>query len=423
MNLENLILTLLLKAAIMDRPEMLQGDTIASYLPSDTIARELAVNSIPWDRVYEEAKKHQVHSLVYPMIPYISDIEAPAKNLLENWKQDTLFIAKEQINHIHEICQLFQQFHDANISAMGLKGIVLRDNYPTPELRSMTDADILIRPEDSPMVHEILTRNQYIRSSSSQKHDIYSRPGYLNVEIHYSVLDPHILPRSQAFPIQIWRNTNFTLLNGTPILTLSRENQILHLTIHMASHYISGGFGLRQLCDLMLFAHNHYDIIDWNYVYHMASDYDLVYFMSVSFYTLQKLFNFTIPEPFVDNTIASSRNMNLFIADILDGGVYGKSSLDRIHSSTIAHYIHLDSSRSFGFKQKLQFIFPPTYKLRSYYGYCKKVPILLPIAWIHRILRNIFKIDKWSILRSSKKKHTSTIENRYGLIQWLKLNS
>ena len=72
------------------------------------------------------------------------------------------------------------------------------------------------------------------------------------------------------------------------------------------------------------------------------------------------------------------------VADIWDAGVFGKSSQERLHSSTIT------LSAAEGQKSFRSTLFPPLKSMQQKYRYLKNVPILLPYAWCSRILHYFF---------------------------------
>ena len=72
------------------------------------------------------------------------------------------------------------------------------------------------------------------------------------------------------------------------------------------------------------------------------------------------------------------------LTDIWDAGVFGKSSQERLHSSTIT------LSAAEGKKSLRSTLFPSLKSMQQKYQYLKKVPILLPVAWCSRVLQYVF---------------------------------
>ncbi|MBQ4361821.1 MAG: hypothetical protein II787_02760, partial [Lachnospiraceae bacterium] len=73
------------------------------------------------------------------------------------------------------------------------------------------------------------------------------------------------------------------------------------------------------------------------------------------------------------------------LADIMVGGLYGASSMTRLHSSNMT----LQAAESKRLKKRsiLGTAFPPLKSMRTRYPYLRKAPFLLPVAWGQRIAR------------------------------------
>lgn len=78
---------------------------------------------------------------------------------------------------------------------------------------------------------------------------------------------------------------------------------------------------------------------------------------------------------------------SLLLRDILDAGVYGYEGRERRHSSNLTLN---EVSRQWNGERKnpvLQTIFPSLKSMKNEFAFLKKIPFLLPAAWLIRILR------------------------------------
>lgn len=71
------------------------------------------------------------------------------KEVLNKWKLTTFQTGVNQIQHIKKISEVLSVFNDKSLPVIVLKGLVARDLYPRPELRTMCDADLLVHKEYS----------------------------------------------------------------------------------------------------------------------------------------------------------------------------------------------------------------------------------------------------------------------------------
>lgn len=77
----------------------------------------------------------------------------------------------------------------------------------------------------------------------------------------------------------------------------------------------------------------------------------------------------------------------MLLRDILDAGVYGYEGRERRHSSNLTLN---EVSRQWNRERKnpvLQTIFPSLKSMKNEFAFLKKIPFLLPVAWLIRILR------------------------------------
>ena len=85
----------------------------------------------------------------------------------------------------------------------------------------------------------------------------------------------------------------------------------------------------------------------------------------------------------------------LMLDDLLDAGIYGDGTMSRKHSSNIT--LNAVSAQKQGKKAEhsvLKTLFPPAKSMERRYPYLKKYPMLLPVAWVSRILKYRKEISK-----------------------------
>ena len=103
---------------------------------------------------------------------------------------------------------------------------------------------------------------------------------------------------------------------------------------------------------------------------------------------------------------------DVFLADLLSAGVFGKSSEDRVHSASLV----LSAVNDNGNKSVLKTAFPSYKIMKSKFAFLKYLPFLLPVMWIYRLVVYLFKLI-------GKKKNVSpvrTIEIAESRIELLK---
>jgi len=382
------------------------------------------IKNADWENIFLEAKKHEVHTLLYPLLKNSGIINELDSELISEWEYSSVLAGVTQLQHVNEISRILELFNESNISVIAVKGLVLRDLYPHPELRIMSDADLLIHKSDLNTAKRILKNLNYSLSNTTSCHAVFTHEKHLPIELHWALASQEHLETAEIFEADIWNQTTYFEIESTPVLTLRDEKQLAYLFLHMAVHMLSSGFGLRQLCDLVLFIHSRMETINWNAVLEDIRTLNLERFSLAVLAICDRLFGLTVPSQFANNSFLNDANICLFIEDIISGGIYGKEIPERKTGSLQLRF----SSTGKGHHGKLifsrSFLFPSAQNLKGKYVYAQKTPLLVPIAWIHRILDNAFRKDisiaeKKTILFSSSSDVNA--KKRMELLRWLEL--
>ena len=173
------------------------------------------------------------------------------------------------------------------------------------------------------------------------------------------------------------------------IRTMGYTDHLFYLICHSFKHFLHSGFGIRQVCDIILFANEYGDAIDWEKVLRQCREIHADLFAAALFAIGEKYLTFD-PEkahyPKVWQGICVDETDMLM--DLLDSGIYGNANMSRKHSSNMTlDAVAADKNGKKAGNTVLKSLFPSAKKLEGRYPYLKKHPILLPIAWTDRILK------------------------------------
>ena len=376
--------------------------------------------NVEWDNLINEANAHSITGLLYPALKNIKDNNI-SKEVIDKLKRYTFNEAIGQSNHIKRTADILSLFNENNIPVIVLKGLVVREYYPKPDLRTMCDSDVIIHKNDLEKVRKLLLEKGFVEEEDAGHHIAFLNNSF-NLEVHWTLANESFRKGQECFQEKIWDDAMKIKVGGVDTLSLSLEDLALHLCAHMASHMAISGFGVRQLADLVLLVEHKGNEIDWDEFKDKAKKSGLTQFSTGMFKVCNYLFDMEIPKQL---NIKNSRNdeeiIKLVVNDIFTGGVYGQRDLSFSFRAQVGYDIDDDSTFSM-LKRYIQVILPPISKLSDRYAYAKKYKILLPAAWIHHIYVGITtkKYDS----ESKKKFLTSTISNaksRYKFGRWLEL--
>jgi hypothetical protein len=377
-------------------------------------------DQIDWNDLLNEAKNHDVHTLLYPLIKNISLSKDIDQEVLSTWKKETIIYSVMQQQNIDQMQLVFGQFELNNIPVIALKGLALRSFYPHPNLRNMCDTDILVDKENIELAEAILQTIGYYRSGEVKIHSSFQHPSLLSIDLHWSLVNEAYIKNASDIDKLLWDNLQYEQLGQCKILTLNLEYQLLHILIHLASHLIKSGFGLRQLVDLYVLLNAKKESIDYDKLSKLIVHHNIEKFSTIIFSVCHKLFNLDIPQ-LNDYILDDDPNLDLFIEEILNDGVFTNSD-ESLNTRNRLLSFNYKSNSEHKFKYLLAFLFPSSSNLEPKYNYAKKHKYLLVFSWIHRILyvisRNGLKILPKIIFFY---KSSSSARRRVEILRWLEL--
>ena len=338
--------------------------------------------SMDWtleNQVLELAQLHHVFPLLAQQLLLLNPPDL-RRDVLRHWAMEAL---ARQAMATQALLVLTGALEKAGIPALVVKGAVCRSLYPSPDLRPSSDEDILIQPEDLPVAEQVFRSLGYcLQSSPEDSVQIwYANP--LRVELHCSLCGSMTIA-GQA--VQPWfdacfsRSISWNVGEGT-VRTLAQQDHFLYLILHFYKHFLTGGVGIRQLCDICLFAGKQQANLDWSSLWTELETLSLACLtwnmldLGIRYLGLDSR---AVPKP---GRIPAADSEDL-LQDILEAGVFGSSSLERKHSSRITLQAASAQNRKAGTVRAA--LFPSASDLQSRYSYLQKNPWLLPAAWCAR---------------------------------------
>lgn len=373
---------------------------------------------IALEKFIDRAREHSISGLLYSSIDWNSESDKD-KELIKKWKLDTFYTGINQIRHISQVEKIIKRFNEENIRVIILKGLVIREFYKNPELRTMCDADILVREEDLDKARKVLTSLGYLESEEYDEHGahiVFEHTNHLPIEVHWTLINDDYFNGSKEFEKSIWDNAMKVKIGETEALSLGWDDLVLHLCIHMAVHIVHRGFGVRQLVDLVILVENKRDEINWNEFRRKAIECKVNKFVIIIFNVCKELFNMEIPSEVNKGYEVEKNFLNKFIDEIIESGVYGHGDLAHDFGNDISN------SEESNLKNFLSLLFPSLEDMNDKYNYAKKFKILLPIAWIHHLFAGVFNkeyslLDKFKFITLAYKKSNDKTK----MIKWLEL--
>lgn len=166
-----------------------------------------------------------------------------------------VFRYESQNYEFERICNTLEQ---NKISFIPLKGLVLRQYYPEPWMRTSCDIDILVKPCDLNRAIKVLINSLKYTVGKRDFHDItlYS-PSGIALELHFDTVEEGRANNAKEVLASIWESA--VCKKNSFNYSMSDEMFYFYHIAHMAKHFEIGGCGIRTFLDLWVLQKNRKD--------------------------------------------------------------------------------------------------------------------------------------------------------------------
>ena len=283
------------------------------------------------------------------------------------------------------LLQLLARLEGEGVRPLVMKGILCRELYPVPEARPSADEDLLVREEDFLPTVELLKEFGYRPLEESAGADAYEMgflsPEGLHIELHRQPFDPasQRLGKANALFARVHGENGRTRMAG--VSAMPPHEHMLYLLLHAFKHLIHRGFGLRQMCDILLWGERYRDEINWQKLEEQCAALRAWDFARAVFVLGREVFGIVLPADCTGMESAA----DALLEDMFTGGIYGGESLSRKHSAGIT------LAATEGNTPLLATLFPGREKLVGRYPWLRRYPVLLPAAWAARLAGYAFR--------------------------------
>ncbi|ELC8443073.1 nucleotidyltransferase family protein [Clostridium perfringens] len=342
---------------------------------------------LDWNEVIKEGKAHEVSAIIYSSIYGVKELKGLNQKDLGEWKKSTFITGISQISHFNQVGKIFEIFNRNEIDVIALKGLVVRNLYPKVEFRTMGDADILVHEKDLEKVKELLFAEGYELKEGADNHGAhlaFSHKKFWPIEVHWTLVNDDYFSVDKSFEKALWKNAVEVKIGNSRVLSLGNEDLALHLCLHMGGHIIYGGFGLRQLCDLVLLVEKKGDSIDWSSFVLKVNGCGAESFVYAIFKCCNKLFNMSIPLEIEELNKVDNQIINKLIENIFNSGVFGRKDAALALATGFSRNKKGDEDKS-PEKKYFELLFPKVENMSEKYDYAKKNKALTPVAWVHHL--------------------------------------
>ena len=343
---------------------------------------DLPAEKVDWPAIFMLANQQKLLPILFEAVRKIPTAEENAA-LFAVTKQQVIGQVLNQTVRSAEFSDLYQKLRSAGLHPVVVKGQLCSRLYPLKDHRISADDDLYISDAEFMACHEQLLANGLTTDTpadelSAADEVSYTKKGNpLYIELHR-----HLFDSSEDAHDEL--NHFFASLKPVEtdsFLAMPPHEHLLYLILHAYKHFVRSGIGLRQFCDIGLWARAYHAEIDWQRLHEQCESVHAATFAAAAFRIARDYLgiDFDLPMPWNDAVDAEP-----LLHDSLCGGVYGSNDLTRLHSSTVTLNA-VKASRTGEKISVLRTVFPKREYLERRYPYLKKRPYLLPVAWAQRI--------------------------------------
>ena len=332
-------------------------------------------------KLFALAQAHAVVPLICGTWCAYPGLDEPMRDMLQKQTAQAVVHAYRLLFYTKYLVGILQ---DEGIGAAVLKGAATAEFFPEPELRKSGDVDLLLfSDEDTDRAVACLERHGFAENGPRLHlhHVCMIGRANIEVELHRMMVEPF---DNQATNEQVMkcmeaarRSVRTQACMGVPLPVLTGAYHGFELLLHLLQHFLTAGFGLKLLCDWVVFwekqpreeAEEALRLIRALKVEQFAA--------AVTALCVRELgMDEAAAEPFLTPGAASVKSdidLDALLREISDAEEFGKSEKGRmvaIHGSGIFAYV-----RAFHHQMSLN------------YPRAGKCPLLWPLLWVLTLLR------------------------------------
>lgn len=212
---------------------------------------------VDWENLLQTAEKHKVLPLLYEALCEQPQLTVPQRERLRSKSVQTV----QQNYRLLFLSRYVLQILEKNgVDAILLKGSGTAAYYPVPELRKSGDIDLLLPGKKEMQQALEVLKAQGFKESSQQNahhHTVCISPDGISVELHHMLAEPFDNERTNRY-LQTLLPEYFTHRSPCEVMGISfllpdAPYHAFYLLLHMLQHFLRAGFGLKLLCDWVVF--------------------------------------------------------------------------------------------------------------------------------------------------------------------------
>lgn len=349
-------------------------------------------------KIHKLAERHKVTPLIAPLV--IASDRA-TDDIKAVFKKELFRCAARHAAQEKEAEELSELFIASGIKYCFLKGSKVSKYYDNPDMRFMLDMDVYIEPNKSEAVKEILVERGYKYDNYEDAKDAgYVKKPFLNFELHKALKYDY----DKGYDYYKGAFQRMELSENNCTMNMTNEDFYVYILSHAAHHFESAGTGIKTIVDHFYLKRKLKPQCDASVLKKALEQTGLTTFNE----KMDALAECWFGNGEGDDSVEETTDY------IILSGVFGSQTNYYLSGIIRGEYTEKKSSYF------LTRLFLPMHLMEKRYPVLKKLPFLLPVMWIIRILSSFADRKKYS---EEAKTVTAVDENaRERQVDFLKRN-
>lgn len=331
--------------------------------------------SLNWNRFYNVAKIHDVANMVYYALIEMKG-KTPRKafdRFSDEFKQGVVTQAVQNI----EVKALLEELTRQGIKCLPIKGFIIKYLYPNPDMRFLSDVDILIDDVNLPAIRKIMASMGYSPDGATVNSERFVKPPVANIEFHKSLIPPIYSNYYNYFSL-FWVRAKLKS-QDKKVYELSNDDYYIVMLAYLANRYRTGDAGIRSVMDIWVYLARYGTTLNREYISEELKKIKLLKFSQ----QIEKLagvwFDNQKSDPLLDEMTAYIVSNSKYILN-------KTARLNAIQGE------EPEQSADIVYKEKkVKYFFwrhcPNLKYMKAFYPWLEGKAFLLPLAWIMRSVK------------------------------------
>ncbi len=363
---------------------------ILSSCINNTAVPQMNLCQQEWEEVVRIARAHNVFPLIFEKASENESFVSLPE--YQQYAFEVMSIVAGQARRTEAFLSLYKEFVKADIHPIVMKGLICRQLYEEYcDHRPSGDEDILIQKSEFELVQQILVKNGYYPDHENikveqledlQEVTFFNTVIGLSIEVHVNPIGHEDNWRRQLNDCfkNVFQNRIDEVVDDVAITTMGYTDHMLFLILHAFKHLTAGGFGIRQVLDILIYAEKYESVCNWEHLCEVLTGLKAELFLQDLFYIGEKYLGFHM------EGASESNCPDDLLAEILSCGVFGNATQAQ-RTATQMTSSAMQSKRKDNFSNLSTWfytVFPAKSQMLSFHPELQEKPWLLPVCWVKR---------------------------------------